>query len=144
MRGFGPRHLAPHASDRAAAVARARALSGRTEQTAQGGAANADPAAEKGRRRALEGAAEESRAEQRPRYIGWAELLRRTFAIDVLACPGCGGRLRLLATIEQGAVVEKILTHLGLATGPPPPAPAREAPWLPGMHPASDTFPPID
>jgi len=31
----------------------------------------------------------------------WAELLRRTFQIDVLACPECGGRLRLLATIED-------------------------------------------
>jgi hypothetical protein len=33
-------------------------------------------------------------------------LLRRVFAIDVLACPDCGGRLRLLATIEDRAVVE--------------------------------------
>jgi uncharacterized protein YbaR (Trm112 family) len=41
-------------------------------------------------------------------------LLERTFAIDVLACPQCGGRLRFLATIEERAVVEKILSHLGL------------------------------
>jgi hypothetical protein len=27
--------------------------------------------------------------------------LRRVFATDVLACPDCGGRLRLLATIEE-------------------------------------------
>ncbi len=35
----------------------------------------------------------------RPRYFAWADLLRRVFAFDVLACPDCGGRLRLLATI---------------------------------------------
>jgi uncharacterized protein YbaR (Trm112 family) len=32
------------------------------------------------------------------------------FARDVLACPDCGGRLRLLATIEERAVVEQILS----------------------------------
>jgi hypothetical protein len=44
------------------------------------------------------------------------------FEIDVLACPECGGRLRLLATIEDPAVVRKILPHLGIATEcrPPP------------------------
>jgi len=35
----------------------------------------------------------------RPRHFAWADLLRRTFSIDILACPDCGGRLRLLATI---------------------------------------------
>jgi hypothetical protein len=56
--------------------------------------------------------------------------MRRVFAIDVLACAGCGGRLRLVATIEDPPVVTKILAHLGLpAEGPvltptrPPPEP---------------------
>jgi hypothetical protein len=56
--------------------------------------------------------------------------MRRVFAIDVLACAGCGGRLRFLATIEDPPVVTKILVHLGLPTaGPvltvarPPPQP---------------------
>ncbi len=30
----------------------------------------------------------------------WAALMARTFGIDVLACPRCGGRLRLIALIE--------------------------------------------
>jgi len=38
----------------------------------------------------------------------------RCEAGSVLACPGCGGRLRLLATIEEPAVVRKILSHLGI------------------------------
>ena len=37
----------------------------------------------------------------RPRHHAWADLLRRTFAFDVLDCPECGGRLRFLATIAQ-------------------------------------------
>lgn len=32
--------------------------------------------------------------------IPWADLLRKVFAVDVLACPDCGGRLRVLAFIE--------------------------------------------
>ena len=66
-----------------------------------------------------------SAAYVRPSYFPWADLLRRVFAIDILACPDCGGRLRLLATIEDRAVVEKILTHLGLPVDPPCPSPAR-------------------
>ena len=27
----------------------------------------------------------------------WAQLMRRAFDLDVLACPACGGRLRLIA-----------------------------------------------
>jgi len=54
-----------------------------------------------------------------------ADLHRRVFALDVLACPDCGGRLRLLATIDDRAVVEKILTHLGLSVALPQPAAAR-------------------
>jgi hypothetical protein len=38
-----------------------------------------------------------------------------------LACPECGGRLRLLATIEDRAVVETILAHLGLPVDLPQP-----------------------
>jgi hypothetical protein len=54
-----------------------------------------------------------------------------TFAIDVLACPDCGGRLHLVATISDRAVIEKILAHLGLPIAPPSPAPARSPEWLP-------------
>src|SRR5262245_33232743 len=35
----------------------------------------------------------------RGRAWTWAELMRRAFALDVLACPVCGGRLRLIALI---------------------------------------------
>jgi uncharacterized protein YbaR (Trm112 family) len=64
--------------------------------------------------------------------------LERTFAVDVLVCPDCGGRLRLVATIEDRAVIEKILRHLELPIDPPVPAPARRAAWLPGFDAAGE------
>jgi hypothetical protein len=63
----------------------------------------------------------------RPTYYPWAALLRRTFAIDVLECPECGGRLRLLATIAHPPTIAAILRHLGLPEEVPSPAPARQA-----------------
>ena len=38
---------------------------------------------------------------RRSPYRRWAELLRRTFGFDVLACARCGGRMRLLATVTE-------------------------------------------
>jgi len=57
--------------------------------------------------------------------MSWAQLLKRVFAIDITACPQCGGELTLIAAIEDPAVIRKILTHLGLPTRAPPKAPAR-------------------
>jgi hypothetical protein len=54
----------------------------------------------------------------------------RSFGIDVLACPRCGGRLRLIALIEEAAVIDRILRHLGLPTETPAPRPARAPPQL--------------
>jgi len=58
----------------------------------------------------------------RARRFSWAELLRHVFALDVLACPRCGGRMRVLATIEDPAVIRRIPTHLGLPVDEPVPA----------------------
>jgi hypothetical protein len=64
----------------------------------------------------------------RPGAYQWAELMQRTFALNVLACPRCGGRLRLVALIEQAAVVQRILRHLGLPAEVPERRPARAPP----------------
>ena len=58
----------------------------------------------------------------------WADLMRRTFGFDVLACPRCGGRLRLIALIDRAPVIEKILRHLGLPSEIPKPTLARAPP----------------
>jgi hypothetical protein len=41
----------------------------------------------------------------------------------VLACARCGGRMRVVATIEDPVVIRRILTHLGLPTEVPAPRP---------------------
>ncbi len=66
--------------------------------------------------------AEESRRRRplRTYRVPWAELLRKVFALDVLACPECGGRLQIIAFIAQPKVARRILKHLGFdSTGPP-------------------------
>ena len=61
----------------------------------------------------------------RPARISWARLLKRVFEIDLEHCPNCGGQLRIIAAILESAVIERILTHLGLQARAPPRAPAR-------------------
>jgi hypothetical protein len=62
-----------------------------------------------------------------PRHWAWADLMRRAFDIDVLACPRCGGRLRLIATVEDPDAIRAILTAVAgeraLAGRAPPSAP---------------------
>ena len=55
--------------------------------------------------------------------------LRRAFELDVLACPRCRGRLRLIACITQPTIIGKILSHVGLPADAPEPQPARAPPW---------------
>jgi len=50
--------------------------------------------------------------------------MHRAFAIDALACPHCGGRLRLIATLHDPAVIRKLLAHLGIAPGLAPSGPS--------------------
>jgi hypothetical protein len=60
-----------------------------------------------------------------PRYWAWADLMRRTFERDVRACPRCGGRMRLIATIEDPRVIRRILAQLRLPPEGPDPSPSR-------------------
>ncbi|MEO2139824.1 MAG: transposase, partial [Thermoleophilia bacterium] len=76
-------------------------------------------------------ASEEPTASRDPRASGnylWAELMRRSLALDVLACPSCGGRLRLIAVVDHPAVVARILGHLALPTEVPGTRSARAPP----------------
>ncbi len=60
--------------------------------------------------------------------MGWARLLKRVFDLDLEHCPQCGGAFRIIAAIEEAAVIVTILTHLGLPARAPPRAPARPLP----------------
>ncbi len=63
-----------------------------------------------------------------PRDYTWAQLMARIFALDVLEWLRCGGRMRILAAIEDPSVARKILECLSLPSRPPPVAPARRNP----------------
>lgn len=60
----------------------------------------------------------------RPRNYSWAELMRRVFEVDVLECPACHGRMRILAAIHPPEATRAILECLGLPTRAPPITPA--------------------
>ncbi|MDH4066508.1 MAG: hypothetical protein OEW19_19060 [Acidobacteriota bacterium] len=62
----------------------------------------------------------------------WADLMRRAFEVDVLACPRCGGRLRIVALLEAGTATARILRHLGLPSEMPAARPARAPPLASG------------
>jgi len=63
------------------------------------------------------------------RYWSWAQLMMRTFSADVLACPGCGGRLRLVAMMTDAKEIARYLRALGEPTEVPGRAPARGPPF---------------
>ena len=42
----------------------------------------------------------------------WMQRLKRVFAIDIEACPQCGGKLRVIACIEDPDVIATILEHI--------------------------------
>ena len=44
----------------------------------------------------------------------WAQRLKRVFAIEIEKCEKCGGKVKIIACIEDAEVIEKILKHLGL------------------------------
>jgi hypothetical protein len=77
-----------------------------------------------------------TRAKPNPRAWSWAALMHRAFAIDVLACPAWGGRLRLIATLHDPAVIRKILAHLGFAHSRQSPGPAHPSPAPPRPDPS--------
>jgi ribosomal protein S27E len=64
--------------------------------------------------------------------LTWAMLIKRVYEVDPLACPKCGGQMRVIAFIEppQGAVIEKILRHCGLWQPSAPRAPPVTDDWV--------------
>ena len=76
--------------------------------------------------------------ELKKKNIPWARLLARVFNIDVETCSKCGGKMKIIAAIEDPKVIRKILEHMGLDTKPPPLHPARGPPKL--QHHFEDDF----
>ena len=60
-------------------------------------------------------------ATERHQAMTWAQRLKRVFQIDLSQC-ACGGKLKILASIEDPATIHRILEHLDRkARGPPQP-----------------------
>ena len=49
---------------------------------------------------------------ERKAAMTWAQRLKRVFDIDIETCEKCGGDVRFIASIEDPAVIHKILAHL--------------------------------
>jgi ribosomal protein S27E len=64
--------------------------------------------------------------EQRRAGMTWAQRLARVFSIDVSNCP-CGGKLKIIASIEDPATISRILNHLAR---PPPQLPLLAPPLI--------------
>ncbi len=63
------------------------------------------------------GRADAARADVRPpaerhAAMRWAQRLKRVFGIDIETCAGCGGTMRIIARIEDPAVIKAIFAHL--------------------------------
>jgi len=57
--------------------------------------------------------------------MSWVQRLKRVLRIDIEACARCGGKLKVIASIEEPAVIAKILAQMEKT------APDRHPPELP-------------
>jgi hypothetical protein len=60
--------------------------------------------------------------------LPWAVLLKRVFLVDVLECPKCKGRMKILAAVTAPTNVRRVLESLGLPSEAPRLPPARPPP----------------
>jgi hypothetical protein len=58
-------------------------------------------------------------------YLPWAELLKRTFGVDVLLCPKCQGPMKLVAMVTDPMSVARYLSGIGELTCVPDRSPSR-------------------
>jgi hypothetical protein len=81
-------------------------------------------------RRSGAGAADEGEeSPKRPgNYRPWAELLKRTFGVDVLQCPKCKGPMKLIAMLTETKSVARYLAGIGELTDVPGRSPSRGPP----------------
>ena len=43
--------------------------------------------------------------------MNWARRLKRVFGVEIEQCVRCGGRLKVIASIEEPDLIERILAH---------------------------------
>lgn len=55
---------------------------------------------------------------------GWAEMIKKVYEVNPMACPQCQGEMRIIAFLTDYSVVDRIINHLKptfVAERPPPP-----------------------
>ena len=84
----------------------------------------------KGTKPRVAGEEQEKTPAERRTAMTWAQRLKRVFHIDIETWRSCGGALRIIACIEDPAVIKKILDHLKRKdeTREPVPKPESRAP----------------
>jgi hypothetical protein len=81
----------------------------------------------KGKKRKTPNATEDQTTAEQTVSMSWAKRLKRVFNIDIETCSECGGAVKVIACIEEPAVIEKILTHLDKKAPPAEPNPLPES-----------------
>jgi len=66
----------------------------------------------RGRRIGVQLPDEPESAIERRAAMGWAQRLKRVFRIDIETCVACGGVVKVVSSIEDPAVIAKILAHV--------------------------------
>jgi len=61
----------------------------------------------------------EKSAVQRQRSMSWAQRLKRVFRVEIDICRRCGGTLKVIASIEEQEVIDRLLEHLDRSTDAP-------------------------
>ena len=67
--------------------------------------------AQRGKGQTIESSDDRTPTEHRA-AMTWAQRLKRVFNIDIETCSNCGGEVRIIACIEDPAVINQILAHL--------------------------------
>ena len=47
----------------------------------------------------------------------WVQRLKRVFKLEIETCEACGGKVKVIACIEDPAVIKRILAHLEQGRG---------------------------
>ena len=65
-----------------------------------------------------------------PYRPSWAQLLKSVFGFDMLVCPRCQSKMRLVASLTKSSSIAAYLTAIGENSDPPTLAPARAPPQM--------------
>jgi hypothetical protein len=86
----------------------------------------------KGNKHSVTGEGQEQTPAERRASMTWTQRLKRVFNIDIQTCQACGGAMKVIACIEDPAVIKKILDHLKKKeeANKPNPLPESRAPPL--------------